>query len=967
MANDPHQWLSSAEAEDALEALEAAGEVLQNDEQRMGAAAIAVHAPSLWPLLLSNPALLQGALGTPLHLAWERHSLADRFSHALKCVGNERELRRTLRHLRHQALIRIAIRESLRLADVEQSSAEMSALADVAVESALRAALQLYSEKFGTPQDTQGKPVSLAAIGMGKLGGSELNLGSDIDLCFFYQTDDAIVPKAAITVHDFYTRVVRHTCQTLSEITEDGFCFRVDLRLRPEGRTGPLVNSLSSAERYYESWGRTWERAALIRARPIAGDLDFGDSLLRALEPFIYRRTVNPSIASEMASMLERSRRELDVDASRDVKLGAGGIREAEFFLQSLQLIWGGVHPQVRTAGTIDALTALRACGLISDRESERFTQAWTFLRRLEHAIHLRRGYQTHLMPDSEEQLQQLAASLGFLHSDDLLSHLQQQRNAVQALFSTLQPTQASSVEPLAVLRDLICDEAPVEAIRAQLSRSMQVSDADEALAHLRQLGKHADFPLGNATRDRHPELGLTLLQEVRDCSDPLSALHLLVELFNRLGQPWAYGQWLTTTPLLLRRLMTLFANSPTLSSQLVAHPEIIDVVLADQDPITEETIQTSHQALKSQMDTHDIESVVSLLRGLKRDCVLRIGLLFVNNDIDTTQAGALLSCLAEEQVRLALEAAMHTCLPGDSPAWPEPIVCALGKLGGRELGFASDLDLFFLYDEHALNPSQAPSAVEVYSRVAQRTLRLLSQLDAEGPGYELDTRLRPSGRQGLLVVSTDAFEDYHAKRAAAWERQALIRARAINGSETVRERINTQIKRIAFEGNPASAAECSRLRSRMQAELAVESANRYDLKYGYGGLVELEFVVQWLQMNHGRDPRLQLANTYDALVVLGDATHLSTNETQGLKEAYQWFRRLEQFLQLMKPHAQASFSAHEPMLDKLAFVLRVRPRDGSSGGEALIKTYQRHAHTVRSIFNAHLEPLSQPAPWGTS
>ncbi|MCB9708147.1 MAG: bifunctional [glutamate--ammonia ligase]-adenylyl-L-tyrosine phosphorylase/[glutamate--ammonia-ligase] adenylyltransferase [Myxococcales bacterium] len=964
MTEDLHLWLTDGNAQQATEEFAKAGGKISTDTEQKAVTAILFRAPSLWPLLLSQPRLLTRVLETPLDLAWQRGALDEKLNYALKDATSAPCVKKALRHIRHQALLRIALRETLRLADVEASSAEMSTLADALVEAALRVARRTLSAVHGLPCDAQGQPVPIVVLGMGKLGGSELNLGSDIDLCFFYLTDDgATTGEDSLSVHEYYTRVVRYACQLLSDITEDGFCFRVDLRLRPEGRSGPLVNSMASAERYYESWGQTWERAALLRARPIAGDMAFGATLLRTLAPFIYRRQVNPRIATEMGSLLFRSRNERGVDPERDIKLGEGGIREAEFFVQSLQLIWGGRHPQLQVAGTIDALHALRNAGLISDRESESFTEAWAFLRRLEHAIHLQHGYQTHLLPTAEAQQRDLAASLGLLPRD-LVESLAHHRALIHALFRTLdlEPV-APSEEPLEALWDMLLETTPPEALREHVAQTLHASDSDEALSHLKRLAKRADYPLGKSTRNRRPKLGLALLREARDSQDSVSALYFFVELFDRFKGAASYAQWLADSHL-LRRITTLFANSPYLSRQLVSHPDIIEGLLNPAQLIGAQDISEAHTDIRAEIASlADMESIASRLRALKRDSILRIGLGFVNGEIEIFQTGRLLSHLADQQLITALDLAMHPVFSAQ-PGWPAPIVCALGKLGGRELGFGSDLDVFFLYDQSALSQEHQGLAIEAYSKIAQCTLRLLSQPDAQGPGYELDTRLRPSGRQGLLVASIAGFEQYHRARAAPWERQALIRARPVTANLRSRNKLSSMLNRLVFQHEPPRPDEVARLRGRMQRELGVESPDRYDPKYGYGGLVDIEFVVQWLQMTHGENSQLQTSHTHDSLLLLGKHRLLSAAATQALSEAYVWFRTLEQFLQLMSTRKHVYVSPKDPMLAKLAFALRVRQRDGMPSQDVLVKTYQKYAERVRSIFEATFGDLELTPPW---
>ena len=331
---------------------------------------------------------------------------------ALQLVGNVTDgnaVRRGLRIFARREKMRVALRELLPHSgsDVDVTSRELADLADACLALALAEALGWAEERFGVPLTPTGERVPFVVIGMGKLGGRELNAGSDVDLVFFYETDEGVVVKEPgrvedQTLHEYFTRVAQRFIATLEEPTDEGIVWRVDMRLRPEGSRGPLVNALAAAERYYETWGRTWERAALVRARPSAGDLAFGGRLLQALSPFVWRRAVDPRIAGEMIALVQRARAEADTEPEQDLKLGPGGIREVEFFVQSLQLIWGGRDPSVRSTNTLDALRKLRARGLVTDREGREMADAYLALRRLEHRVQFATGLQTHALPVRE-------------------------------------------------------------------------------------------------------------------------------------------------------------------------------------------------------------------------------------------------------------------------------------------------------------------------------------------------------------------------------------------------------------------------------------------------------------------------------------------------------------------------------------------------------------------------------------
>ena len=400
-------------------------------------ATLARHAPSLVPLVQGDPGLATRVLRRPLDREEDAAEFARRLADVGRQVEDGPELHRALRRLRHEAVVRVALREVLRLADVDQTAADLADLASAATEAALLSCRRRIEDRRGPIVDLAGRPLPLTVLGMGKLGGRELNFGSDVDLVFFHGSDEGSVGNGRETPAEAFARVARRTVAALGEVTRDGFVFRVDLRLRPAGRAGPLSMSLASAERYYASFGRTWERGALMRARPIAGDLAFGQEVLDALGPFIWRRQVDPTVAEAMHGMVLRSRRELGVDAHDDVKLGFGGIRELEFFVQSLQLVWGGRHAALRVPGTMDALRRLHALGFVTTAERDSLAAAWALLRRVEHRVHMVAGYQTHALPRGEARAD-FARSLGFADARAFEAALGAHRHAVHRLFQTL-------------------------------------------------------------------------------------------------------------------------------------------------------------------------------------------------------------------------------------------------------------------------------------------------------------------------------------------------------------------------------------------------------------------------------------------------------------------------------------------------------------------------------------------------
>ncbi|MGF1466513.1 MAG: bifunctional [glutamate--ammonia ligase]-adenylyl-L-tyrosine phosphorylase/[glutamate--ammonia-ligase] adenylyltransferase [Sandaracinaceae bacterium] len=934
--------------------------------------ALADHAPALLPLALRDPDIVASLAGDGLEVPFDPGAGAASFAERLG-EASEADLASELRRARHLGLCRIALREALGGDDVRATAAEMSDLAATLVDAALRHVTRAAEERFGRPLDADGSPIPLTVLGMGKLGGRELNLGSDIDVCFFYGTDDGEVEGGDRTVHQHFARIAQRTCRLLSDVTEDGFCFRVDLRLRPEGSRGPLVNSLASAERYYATFGRTWERAALLRASPIAGDLAFGERMLSVLRPFVYRRAVDPRIAEAMEDMLLRSRRELDVDPEADVKLGRGGIREAEFFVQTLQLVWGGQHPELQVPATLTALRRLLGAGLITDREAEALTEAWVLLRRVEHRIHVWAGYQTHALPPEGDERDRFGRSLGFDDGEHLTAVLEGHREEVAALFASLAPDAEREESLWDPLLDRVAAGASAADLLPWLDPSLFRRDPLEAATHLTRLGRHANAPLGPVTRERAPGLGRLLLTEVAEAADPETALRLLADFLTRLVGPWSYERLLLEDPRLTRRLIGLFGTSATLGAALVGHPEDIDRLLSTRGAPPTAELRADHDALIAPLSADsDPEDLVRELRALKRLHTLEVGLAQAAGELDLEAATERLSELAEGQIRVALAAAGRWA----QARWGRPrgrglVVCAMGKLGGRELGFGGDLDLVFLYGEDGeTEPTErgrSTSAAELFTRTAQRTMKLLREPDAEGPGYETDTRLRPSGSQGTLVVSLAAFDAYHAGGAAAWERQALLRARPVAGDPDLARDARERFARIAYGGAAGAPdrEELAATRRRLEVELADERPGRVHPKLGYGALVDVEFLAQGLQMAHGDDPRVRTPNTPAAVRALAVVGALTSTEARALLSAYAFFRQVEQALWLRRDEHRAPLLTLDGRSGTfVARHLSLQARDGLPPEDVLRRTYYRHAERTRRLFEARIAPVGTAPPW---
>jgi [glutamine synthetase] adenylyltransferase / [glutamine synthetase]-adenylyl-L-tyrosine phosphorylase len=907
-------------------------------------------------------------------LLWPGALEREEIERSIFAVEHGDDFRDGLRIAARRIRLRIALRELLPAdlggADVHATARELSDLADATIEAALGEATAAATARFGAVRrgDDLGR---LVVLGLGKLGGRELNAGSDVDIVCFYDSDAAMAErsldgnaKEVTPAHLFWTKVVQRMSESLSEVTAEGFVWRVDHRLRPEGARGALVNSLAAAERYYETFGRLWERAAFLRARVVAGDRDLGGRLTAMLTPFVWTRRVDPTIAEAMYDLVHRARAELSRDPERDLKLGPGGIREAEFFVQALQLIWGGREARVRERNTLRAAQKLLVAGLVTEREAECLTQAYLALRRTEHAIQWSSGVQTHSLPHAPESLSRLARALGHRDAGALVAHLEEHCTRVATLLSSLLPER----EDAGLDRAPRWQEAVLALDRGDYARfvsALSEAGMEDLTGDGEQLARdlfettrqHPDGVLGVRTRERHRPLVETLLEAVADAADPAQAARFLRGFAARVHPVSVYTRLLADEPAAMRRLVTAFGASAFVGEAVSTRPELADLVLFERAVPTPDDARDEVLAAVPNGDADDLEAQVGRLRRAKQRITMQVALADLADEIDTRGATLVLSALADA----TLDAAAHFALdvPAGAPIEGLAIV-AMGKLGGREIGYGSDLDVIFVFDPAGFSGDD-PTAF--YARRARRIIQIIGMPHYEGRGYELDTRLRPSGSQGLLVVSREAFARYHAeadepisgRRAATWERLALLRARFAAGDANLGARVIDIAQTAAYDrgGEAATmAADIHRLRERMEAELARERPGRHDLKLGRGGLVDIEFAVQLLQLTHGEVEGLRTTETRLAIEALARAGVLARTHAQALRDGYAFLRRLEQRIRVLHGDASQLIEADAAGLVPLARRMGIYDVPAREAPKVLIEQYVQTTEAIRAAYD---------------
>jgi [glutamine synthetase] adenylyltransferase / [glutamine synthetase]-adenylyl-L-tyrosine phosphorylase len=902
-------------------------------------------------------------------------------------------LQQGLRRYKCREILRIGSRDLCGLADLATVTAELSALAAAALQRAYIVCNRQLRAEYGDPllDATEGVPTREAEFtifGMGKFGGRELNFSSDIDLIYFYTSERGRTtgiedahgqPQNCIPLHNYFCKLGELVTRAVGQATEDGFVFRVDLRLRPEGNSGEMANSVRGAEVYYESWGQSWERAAMLKARPVAGSLPLGEQLLKDLEPFIYRRFLDYAMIEDIKVMKQKIDRSLtrEREGELNLKLGFGGIREIEFFIQAMQLIYAGKNRLLREKNSLQALELLRRENLVKGEECSTLREAYVFLRTVEHRIQVVQERQTHNLPVRSAELRTLARRCGFPGETEFRAELDRHRQGVAAiyhdLFYTSEEEAHEQVRP--EIQFLLDPNADAD-LAKDILEERGFRNPDAAFESL-QLLRGAPHSFLTQRARRHLErIAPLLLQEVVDAPEPDMALLNLERFLGALRARATFFALLTENKGIIKLLVSLFGTSQFLSRIFIQHPEILDSLVSRSYAAPFKDRQAmAHDLAELLKNAGDYEQKLDVLRRFRNEEFLRVAMGDIHGHTPQGQGTLQLSYLAEVCLERAVSIAREELLPRfgrpisrETGEEAQFAIVGMGKLGGRELNYHSDLDIIFIYDgdgETRPAPGGYPerfrpqSNPEYFSRLAQRTISVLTLMTREGSVYQIDTRLRPSGNQGPLVTSLEAFKRYHEASAQLWERQALTKARTVVGPPALAARIDRLICHCVFDPPVPEGlrGEIYRLRGRMESEIAREGDEHFNIKTGRGGMVDVEFVVQYLQLLHGgHHPALRITNTLQALRILNEEDILTQSDYTALEGGYKFLRRLENRLRLVHDQSISELSSDRDYLLRLARLLGYpdRPRHPA---EVFLADYRRITEEIRSVFEHYLGP----------
>jgi glutamate-ammonia-ligase adenylyltransferase len=847
------------------------------------------------------PLWLKAHYGTPLTRA--------EMEEWLNAMPGETEetLSASLRKLRKLALLKLVTRDLSGLSNLAEVVTSITALAELATQCAQAVAMREMTAQYGTPIGENGKPQELLVIGMGKLGGGELNASSDIDLIFVYPEDGETDGTRKISNYEFFLKLGRKLIGLINEHTGDGFVFRVDMRLRPYGESGPLVTSFAALEEYLATQGREWERYAWIKARVISpADSAYTPELMRLSTPFVFRKYLDFNAIASMRALHAQIRQEVARrDRMNNVKLGPGGIREIEFIAQVFQLIRGGRSPQLRIRPTLQALAALASAGQIDPGVATKLSEAYIFLRNLEHRLQYLDDQQTQDIPENDADRTLLACGMNYPDYAALLSALDEHRAYVSLQFNQIFSTGKEDETRHELWQDGVTEEELSNGLRM-----LGYKDAPGLAARLIRIKNGIKYrQLQDSTRQRFDNLVSQFIPLCAAKANCDAAFTRLLSLLESIGRRASYLAFLSEYPIARERLASIADASAWASEYLNQYPILLDELLDTREIYSPPDWPTLDRALQQQVDAcaDDFELQMDALRQFLHSETFKLLAMDLQGLLPLEILSDHLSDLAD----LILQHVLRLCWRDTRKKHreePQFAIIAYGKLGGRELGYASDLDLIFLYqDEH-------PDAGEIYARLAQRINTVLGSYTSSGRLYETDLRLRPNGASGLLVSSIAAFEEYQLKHAWVWEHQALTRARFCAGDERVGERFQTIRHQVLRQ--PRDAGELRREIVNMREKMHdghPNPTNLFDIKHDNGGMVDIEFIVQYLVLAHAyAHPELTDERSNLRLLKLCGELGLITHEqAESISALYRQLRALQHRMRLNSP-SPCRVSLHE-------------------------------------------------------
>ena len=918
--------------------------------------------PTFLPWLLEPSAMRQ----------WSRDDLAQELDRDLAPFSHSPARWNVLRRFKYRHLLRIGSRDLLGDADLTVTTEELSRLADVCLDAAWRRADGDLSSQHGTPMAPSGEPAGLAVIGMGKLGGEELNYSSDIDLIFVYSEDGETSggPGGALANGEYFRRLARQIVSALESVTEEGYAFRVDLRLRPEGRSGALILSLDGYRTYYAERALLWERQALIKARFCAGDERVGRRFLDLVRPYVYQPGIDRRILTEVRAMKSEIDRSLKAKGHErlNVKLGTGGIREVEFLVQALQLLYGGDDPWLRERNSLRAIFRLVERGYLPHALGGVLSHGYTHLRTVEHRLQILHEFQIHTLPEEPPALGRLARRMGIALPLE---------SAARRFLSEHRKVTGDIHRAFVAFFQSPAGEEPVR-VRIPSTHSLKATgfaDPERARQNLRLILEGRPLvPYPDPMRRALRRLFSVLLEALWQSPDPDEGLNQFERFVSAMGPRAGYLELLADPPDLLPNLVKLCSRGELLTQLLLSQPELL-MGLADPTQFRNPKRKPDFRRALAPVLAPALSTAErkDRLRRLKQAEELGITWRWLLGVTGVEGFSRELTGLAEAALAVAWLLAVSADVdkhgvPRDGEGRFVPaVIVAMGKLGGRELTVGSDLDLFVVYAAAGGTDGEAPlEAHDFYDRAVERMASILGDITAAGTVFPVDLRLRPGSKGSGFASSLPAFEQYYREWSDLWERQTLTKARLVGGDPGLGREVRRRLRALVYDRGLSSPElkEIREVRQRMELELGKEAPGRVHVKFGRGGLVDVEFIAQALQLTHGAArPQCRRANTVAALRALAREGALPERDGEALLDHYGWLRRISAGLRLFASRPPDVLEAAGPMPGRLAKALDY------PGRAELLADYARRTQEVRAIYERVFSseggsaPLPMPPP----
>ena len=897
--------------------------------------------PFMADMMVRDPDIFDWLTGAPNHFAQscDKEQLLASFDRAVEAVDTREDKLNAVRRVARRELLRIGVGDLAGGRAIQYVAADLSILADVCLQKMIDILLPDLQARYGMPQNADGQPVDFAIFGLGKLGGMELNFSSDIDLMFVYSAEGNTDGERSVTNQEFFSRLCEQIVRAATEVTPEGFLYRMDMRLRPDGAAGALVMPLAGYEGYYMRRGELWERQMLIKARCCAGSEHLGQRFLKMVEPFVYPRYFDTSPAMEINRIKARIEDQIGSKGQREthLKLRSGGIRDIEFIVQCLQLLVGRIHENARSDNTLEAIRQLQRVSALSGKEADQLRDAYVFFRRLEHRLQMMHNRSDYSLPEGEDEQGVLARTMDMGSAEAYRKMLNVHLKAVQEVYAQVF-TEARESEGRSIGALVNMEIGDAEAIG--LLEDIGFDRPGEAHRNLVYLAfGHVPRIRGTRARQSFTELAPALMQALQESADPDQGLSNLESLVSAYGAGDMFFRILASNQGFRQLMLSLCVGSQFLVQVIRRNPGLLDWLVRPEvlylDPEAEVLhlspgMDALREQFRAQVERYgDTPELAGGINAVKNRELLRFGTRNLVGLTDTFETFEALTMLADAVVQGVYEVVyarlVEKCgVPRNSSGEEVGfVVLGLGKMGGGELSFGSDLDIVFVYGEDGKTDGARPQGnLQFFIDLAQQMIAMLEQNTPQGKLYPVDPRLRPEGASGLLALSLESYGRYLETRASTWERMALSRSRIVAGDPVLGEKLlNLFEPFIVGSGfSDEEVATMLDIRKKMERKDGQRSRKVLSIKTDAGGIVDIEFIAQILQLKFTKDhPELRSANTLEALRRLVEGGFLEAEDAQRLQQAYVFLRTVEKVIRRQDEQARTHLPTEDRALTAVA------------------------------------------------